>query len=129
MSKTERVTRLAIVGPTATGKTALALGVARQLGDRGVHTEIVSADSMCVYRGMDIGTAKPSGAELAEVAHHLVSVVDPTVEYSVADYQRAALRAIADIEDRGGTAILVGGTGLYVDAVVDELTMPDSFPT
>ncbi len=83
---------------------------------------------MSVYRGMDIGTAKPSAAELAAVPHHLVSIVDPTVEYSVADYQRGALAAIADIESRGGLAILVGGTGLYVDAVVDELTMPGQFP-
>ena len=128
MSETGWVTRLAIVGPTATGKTALALNVARVLGSRGVHAEIVSADSMSVYRGMDTGTAKPSAAELAEVPHHLVSVVDPTVEYSVADYQRSALAALSDIEARGGLAILVGGTGLYVDAVIGELTLPGQFP-
>ena len=122
------VKRLAIVGPTAAGKTAVALEVARRLGSVGLAAEIVSADSMCVYRGMDIGTAQPSAEERAEIPHHLVSVVDPTVEYSVADYQRGALAAILDIEARGAVPILVGGTGLYVDAVVDELVMPGQYP-
>jgi tRNA dimethylallyltransferase len=122
------VKRTAIVGPTATGKTALAIAVARRLAAAGVTAEIVSADSMCVYRGMDIGTAKPSAGELEDIPHHLVSVVEPTVEYSVADYQRAALAAVAAIEARGSVALLVGGTGLYVDAVIDELTMPGQFP-
>jgi tRNA dimethylallyltransferase len=115
------VTRhLAIIGPTATGKSALALALAAHIGD----AEIVSLDSMQVYRGMDIGTAKPSVAERAAVPHHLVDVADPSDEWSVRATQRGAQRAIADIETRGKRALLVGGTGLYVRAVVDALDVP-----
>jgi tRNA dimethylallyltransferase len=115
------VTRhLAIVGPTAAGKSAVALAVAQALDD----VEIVSLDSMQVYRGMDIGTAKPSPAERAAVPHHLVDVVDPSDEWSVRATQRAAHAAVADIEARGRRALLVGGTGLYVRAVVDGLSVP-----
>lgn len=110
----------AIVGPTASGKSALALGVARALGD----VEIVSVDSMQVYRGLDIGTAKPTAPERAEVPHHLIDVADPSEEWSVARYQREARAAVADIERRGNRALLVGGTGLYVQAVIDPLTFP-----
>lgn len=111
---------LAIVGPTASGKSALALAVARALGD----VELVSVDSMQVYRGLDIGTAKPSPAERAAVPHHLVDVADPTDEWSVARFQHEARAAVADIEARGKRALLVGGTGLYVQAVIDPLTFP-----
>jgi tRNA dimethylallyltransferase len=111
---------LAIVGPTASGKSALALGVARALGD----VEIVSIDSMQVYRGLDIGTAKATAAERAEVPHHLVDVADPGEEWSVARFQQEARAAVADIERRGNRALLVGGTGLYVQAVIDPLTFP-----
>jgi tRNA dimethylallyltransferase len=111
---------LAIVGPTASGKSALALEVARAMGD----VEIVSIDSMQVYRGLDIGTAKPSVAERAAVPHHLVDVADPGDEWSVARFQREARAAIADVERRGRRALLVGGTGLYVQAVIDPLTIP-----
>jgi tRNA dimethylallyltransferase len=111
---------LAIVGPTASGKSALALEVARAFGD----VELVSVDSMQVYRGLDIGTAKPSPAEQAQVRHHLVDVADPTDEWSVARFQQEARAAVADIEARGKRALLVGGTGLYVQAVVDPLTFP-----
>jgi tRNA dimethylallyltransferase len=115
------VTRhLAIVGCTASGKSALALEIARSCDD----VELVSLDSMQVYRGMDIGTAKPTAAERAEVVHHLVDVADPACEWSVRATQRAALAAISDIEARGRRAILVGGTGLYVRAVVDGLDVP-----
>jgi tRNA dimethylallyltransferase len=115
------VTRhLAIVGPTATGKSAVALAVARELGD----AEIVSLDSMQVYRGMDIGTAKPSRADRDAVPHHLIDVADPSDEWSVRETQTAARAAIADIEARGRRALLVGGTGLYVRAVVDGLSVP-----
>jgi tRNA dimethylallyltransferase len=111
---------LAIVGPTAAGKSAVALAVARTLGD----VEIVSLDSMQVYRGMDIGTAKPSRAERATVAHHIIDVVDPSEEWTVRDTQVAAQAALAEIEGRGRRALLVGGTGLYVRAVVDGLSVP-----
>jgi tRNA dimethylallyltransferase len=115
------VTRhLAIVGATASGKSALALAVAGAVGD----AEIVSLDSMQVYRSMDIGTAKPSVAERNAVPHHLIDVADPTEEWSVRATQAAAHDAIADIERRGRRAVLVGGTGLYVRAVVDALAVP-----
>ncbi len=111
---------LALVGPTASGKTALALALAAHLGD----VEIVSLDSMQVYRGMDIGTAKPTLAERAAVVHHLVDVADPHEDWSVARTQSLARDAIAGIERRGKRALLVGGTGLYVQAVVDDLSLP-----
>jgi tRNA dimethylallyltransferase len=115
------VTRhLAIVGPTATGKSELAFRLA-QLDDR---IEIVSLDSMQVYRGMDIGTAKPTDAELARVRHHLIDVVDAAEEWSVSRAQTSARAAVADIEERGGRAVLVGGTGLYVQAVIDCFELP-----
>jgi len=115
------VTRhLAIVGPTAAGKSAVALAVAHALAD----VEIVSLDSMQVYRGLDIGTAKPSAAERAAVPHHLIDVAEPTDEWSVVRFQQEARAAVADIEARGKRALLVGGTGLYVQAVIDPLTFP-----
>jgi len=115
---------LVLVGPTASGKSALALEVARRLGD----VELVSADSMQVYRGMDIGTAKPTPAERAEVPHHLLDVADPAEDYSVARFQADVADVIAGIEGRGHRALIVGGTGLYVQAVVDGLSMPGEWP-
>jgi tRNA dimethylallyltransferase len=115
---------LALVGPTAAGKSALALELARARGD----VEIVSLDSMQVYRGFDIGTAKPTAAERAEVVHHLVDVADPSEEWSVRRTQLGARAAIAGIEARGRRALLVGGTGLYVRAVVDDLAIPPTDP-
>ena len=115
---------VALVGPTASGKSALALAVARRRPD----VEIVSVDSMQVYRGMDVGTAKPTVAERAEVAHHLLDLVDPHDDYTVARFQRDCLAVMADIEARGGRALLVGGTGLYLRAVVDDLEIPGRFP-
>jgi tRNA dimethylallyltransferase len=111
---------LALVGPTASGKSALALSLARTAGD----VELISLDSMQVYRGLDIGTAKPTPAERAVVVHHLVDVADPSEEWSVQRTQVAARAALADIEARGRRAIFVGGTGLYVRAVVDDLKIP-----
>lgn len=107
---------VAIVGPTAAGKSALALRLAERLG-----AEIVSADSMQVYRGMDIGTAKPTPPERERVPHHGLDLVDPSEPFSVADYRRIARDAIARVRGRGRLALLVGGTGLYVRAVVDGL--------
>jgi len=115
---------LVLVGPTASGKSALAHEVALRLGD----VELVSADSMQVYRGMDIGTAKPTPAEQAEVAHHLLDVAHPSEDYSVARFQGAVAEAIAAIEGRGHRALVVGGTGLYVQAVVDGLALPGEWP-
>lgn len=115
---------LAIVGATASGKSALALELAR----RSCGLELISVDAMQVYRDMDIGTAKPSPAERADVPHHLIDVADPAEDFSVARFQAAVRTALAAIEARGGRALLVGGTGLYVRAVVDDLTLPGRFP-
>ena len=114
----------ALVGATASGKSALALALA----GRDPSWELVSADSMQVYRGMDIGTAKPTPAERAAVPHHLVDVLDPWEDGTVAWYQSTARAAVAEVEARGRRALLVGGTGLYVQAVVDDLAIPGQFP-
>jgi tRNA dimethylallyltransferase len=110
---------LTLVGPTASGKTALALGLAERFGG-----EIVSADSRQVYRLMDIGTAKPTAAARARVPHHLLDLVWPDEPYTLAQYQADANRAIAEVWARGRLPLLVGGTGLYVRAVVDGLAIP-----
>ena len=113
-----------IVGPTASGKSDLAMGVARLIGG----AEIVALDSMQVYRGMDIGTATPTEAEQAEVPHHLINLVDPSEEFAVAELQERARTVIAEIRDRGNAPVLVGGTGLYVRAVIDDLKIPGRYP-
>ncbi|MBN2566323.1 MAG: tRNA dimethylallyltransferase, partial [Candidatus Eisenbacteria bacterium] len=100
---------LTIVGPTAVGKTSVAILVARALG-----CEVVSADSRQVYRGMDIGTAKPTLTERALVRHHLVDVAEPSETYDAARYALDAERAISGIESRGAGAIVAGGTGFYI---------------
>src|SRR4051812_25703520 len=100
----------ALLGPTASGKSAPALQLALRFGD----VEIVSVDAMQVYRAMDIGTAKPTPAERAAVPHHLLDLADPTEAFSVAAWKAAADRALDDIAARGGRALLVGGTGLYL---------------
>ncbi|MDO7787414.1 tRNA (adenosine(37)-N6)-dimethylallyltransferase MiaA [Desulforamulus aquiferis] len=105
---------IVIVGPTAAGKTDVAIELARM-----VRGEVVSADSMLVYRGMDIGTAKPTKEEMGGIPHHLMDVVEPDQEFSVARYQRLAEQSISGISDRGRLPLLVGGTGLYVRAVID----------
>ncbi|MDO9307640.1 MAG: tRNA (adenosine(37)-N6)-dimethylallyltransferase MiaA [Deltaproteobacteria bacterium] len=107
---------LIICGPTASGKSELALKLAREL-----DAEIVNADSMQVYRGLDIGTAKPSREQLAEVPHHLVDVVEPDGTFSAADFAMAADAAIREISSRGKRAIVVGGTGLYIRALLKGL--------
>ncbi|MDQ1490565.1 MAG: tRNA dimethylallyltransferase [Actinomycetota bacterium] len=111
---------LAVVGPTASGKSTLALAAAEVLGD----VEIVSVDSMQVYRGMDIGTAKPTPAEQTAVPHHLIDLADPGEYFSVARFQAEAAAVIAGIESRGHRALLVGGTGLYFHSVVDGYALP-----
>ena len=115
---------LVIVGPTASGKSAVAMEVARRVGP----VEIVSVDAMAVYRHLDIGTAKPTRTERDEVPHHLVDVVDPDEEYTLRRFQADASTAIAAIEARGVVPVLVGGTGLYVQAVVDALSIPGRYP-
>lgn len=115
---------LAINGATASGKTAVAVAVARQLGEWGLAAEIVNADSMLVYRGMDIGTAKPTEAERGGITHHLVDIAEVTETASVAEFQKLAREAIADCRSRGVLPILVGGSALYVHAIVDEFDFP-----
>jgi tRNA dimethylallyltransferase len=116
--------RVAIVGSTASGKSDVALAVARELGG----VELVSVDSMQVYRGMDIGTAKPTLAERSEVPHHCIDLVDPTTEFTVGDFQPAYRAAITSIGRRGARALLVGGTGLYHRVVIDDFDLPGEFP-
>ena len=114
----------ALLGVTASGKSETALRLARRRGD----IEIVSVDSMCVYRGLDIGTSKPSRAQQGEVPHHLLDLVEPDEEFTVRQFQEAARRALDDIAARGHHALLVGGTGLYLRAVVDDLRFPGLYP-
>ena len=116
--------RVAVVGVTAGGKSAVALAAARLLGE----LEIVSVDAMQVYRGMDIGTAKPTRAERAEVRHHCIDLVDPDVAFSVADFVVAYEGALATIAASGHRPLLVGGTGLYLRAVTDGLDLPGHWP-
>lgn len=115
---------VALLGPTASGKSAVAMAAARAVPG----VEIVSVDSMQVYRGMDIGTAKPTPAEQAEVRHHLIDLVDPWEEITVATFQAAYRDTVADLAARGARALLVGGTGLYLRAVIDQLTLPGEWP-
>jgi tRNA dimethylallyltransferase len=112
-----------VVGPTAAGKTALAVELAERLGG-----EVVNADSMQLYRGMDVGTAKPTAAERRGVPHHVLDVWEVTERASVAEYQRLARAAIDAVLARGRVPLLVGGSGLYVRAVVDELDFPGTDP-
>jgi tRNA dimethylallyltransferase len=114
---------LALVGPTASGKTAVAVEVALRLGG-----EIVNADAFQLYRGMDVGTAKPTGTERRGVPHHLFDVLDIADEASVAAYQRDATAALTGIARRGRRGLLVGGSGLYVRAVLDGLEIPPTDP-
>jgi tRNA dimethylallyltransferase len=114
---------VAVVGPTAAGKTALSLPLARELDG-----EVVNADSMQLYRGMDIGTAKLPPAQRAGVPHHLLDIWEVTQAASVAEYQRLARAAVDGILARGRVPLLVGGSGLYVRAVLDELDFPGTDP-
>ena len=107
-----------LTGATASGKTALGVAIARELG-----AEIVSLDSMAVYRKMDVGTAKPTLEERGGVPHHMIDVVSPKESFSVCDYKKAAVAIVRDVLSRGKTPIVCGGTGLYINAV----TRPMSF--
>lgn len=114
---------LVVSGATATGKSQLAIALAHHFDG-----EIVNADSMQIYRGMDIGTAKLSVEEREGIAHHLLDVLDVNQDSTVAWYQSAAREAITDIHERGKSAIVVGGTGLYIKSILDELNFPDTDP-
>jgi len=114
---------LVIVGTTASGKSSLAIEVAR----RRSNVEIISIDSMAIYRGMNIGTATPTIAEQEEIRHHVINIVDPSDEFALPLFQSAVEKALKEITDRGNRAVLVGGTGLHVRAVVDRLEIPPRF--
>lgn len=119
---------LVLVGPTASGKSSLAVQVARRLAGAGRPAEIVNADSMLVYRGMDIGTAKPTPDERGGVPHHLIDIADVTETASVADFQQLAREVIAGCRKRGVLPIVVGGSSLYVRAIVDRFDFPGTDP-
>lgn len=119
---------IAILGPTASGKSRLAVELACRLSGAGRPAEIVNADSMLVYRGMDIGTAKPDAGELERVRHHLVDILDVTQSSSIALIQNLARRAIEDCLARGVVPLVVGGSALYSRAVLDELEIPPTDP-
>lgn len=122
---------LAIVGPTGSGKSAVALAIVERMASHSPARppiEIVSVDAMQIYRGMDIGTAKPTDDERRRVPHHLIDLVDPSEEFTVARFQQAYHRLMTDMKKRGVTPLLVGGTGLYVRAAVDDLDIPGQWP-
>lgn len=127
MSAPSRPT-LAVVGPTASGKTALALRLAHRAAAEGRAVELVSVDSMAVYRGMEVGTGVPTVAELAGTALHCTSFVDPADECSLAEFAGVARDAVAAARSRGAEVVLVGGTGLYVRSLVDRLEPPGQYP-
>jgi tRNA dimethylallyltransferase len=120
----KKVKLLVLSGPTGSGKSELAVRIAEKIG-----AEIVNADSMQIYRGLDIGTAKPSAEELARVPHHLLSIITPDLAFTASDFRREAAAAIADIDSRGKKVIVVGGTGLYIRALLEGLVdSPDGDP-
>lgn len=130
MRHNERVSTplLVLNGPTASGKSTLAVRLAQELTAAGRPAEIVNADSMLVYRGMNIGTAKPTMAERGGVVHHLIDVLEVDQVASVATFQQLARAAIADCRHRGVIPLLVGGSALYVHAIVDDFEFPGTDP-
>ena len=116
----KQIPLVVVAGPTASGKTALAVELALRLGG-----EVVSADSMQIYKGMDIATAKPAADEQKGVPHHLIGFLDPAQAFSVADYAALAHRTIREVHERGRLPILAGGTGLYIDAVAENLAFSE----
>ncbi len=125
MSRAAKPLAVAIMGPTASGKTAAALQIAQQ-----IPSEIISVDSALVYRGMDIGTAKPSVEEQAAVQHHLIDILDPSASYSVMQFRQDAIKLVSEINVRGNLALLVGGTMLYFKGLRDGLdALPEADPT
>lgn len=115
---------ISIVGPTASGKTGLGIALAKKLAERGVRAEIINADAYQMYRHMDIGTAKASAQEQAEVPHHLLDIINPEETMTVACFQDLARKCIRELQSRGVRPILVGGSGLYARAAVDDITFP-----
>jgi tRNA dimethylallyltransferase len=127
LSHTVGVT-VVLVGPTAAGKSSLAAALIRRYDVEGRRAEIVNADSMLVYRGMDIGTAKPSEAERAAIRHHMIDLLDVTENATVAEFQQLARQAIADCVARNAIPVVVGGSALYVRAIIDDFDFPGTDP-
>ena len=115
---------LVIGGPTASGKTALSVELAKRLDG-----EIVSADSMQIYKYMDIGSAKPDEAEKGGIPHHLMDVAEPTENFSLGDFLKLARNAIADIHKRGKLPVVTGGTGLYINSLINNIELTDEQDT
>lgn len=120
--KSKKIPLIVIGGPTATGKTRLSVELAKKLDG-----EIISADSMQIYRGMNIGTAKPTKEEMCGIPHHLMDIIEPTENFSVARFTALAHAAAEDINCRGKLPIVVGGTGLYIDSMVENITFFDQY--
>ncbi|MBP5600020.1 MAG: tRNA (adenosine(37)-N6)-dimethylallyltransferase MiaA, partial [Lachnospiraceae bacterium] len=110
-----------IAGPTAVGKSALSIDLAKR-----INAEIISADSMQVYKGMDIGSAKITKEEMQGVPHHLIDILDPTKDFSVADFKDLAKKAASDIYKRGKIPMLVGGTGFYIQSLLYDIDFDES---
>ena len=129
-SVTEEQSRrvVSIVGPTASGKTGLGIAIAKALASKGERAEIVNADAYQMYKGMDIGTAKASAEERAQVRHHLIDIIDPDDAMSVARFQELAREKIAELQGQGIRPILVGGSGLYARAAIDDISFPGTDP-
>ena len=113
-----------ILGPTASGKSDVAMALAAERDD----IEIVAVDAMQVYRGMNIGTAKPSLSDQGAVPHHCIDLVEPSEMFTVGEFQRVARVALAEIDTRGHTSVIVAGTGMYLTALIDDLTLPGEWP-
>ena len=124
MNKRASPPLLAIVGTTASGKSTVAMELAKNVGG----IEIISVDSMQIYRGMDIGTAKPTREELDLVPHHMIDLIDPDKEYAISEYQKEAQEVLEDIKRRKSIPLLVGGTGLYLRTIIDDLKIPGQYP-
>ena len=124
MSQPRPAPVIVVTGPTASGKSQAALELAERFGG-----EIVNADSMQVYRGMDVGTAKPSVDDRQRVHHHMIDVADPSEAYSVARFQEAGRAVIREVRDRGRRVLVVGGSGLHFRALVDPLVFAPSDPS
>ena len=116
-----KIPLIVVAGATASGKTSLAISLAGELGG-----EVVSADSMQIYKYMDIGTAKPTQEEMQGIVHHMIDIVEPDVNFSVAEYAKMAHEKIEDIINRGKVPILAGGTGLYINSVVNDVDFSET---
>ena len=120
MQNSEKIKLIIVCGPTASGKTGLGAEIAKKLGG-----EVVSADSMQIYKGIPIATAQPDVSEMLGVPHHLIGFLEPGTPFSLAEYIELAHKTIADITARGKIAVMVGGTGLYIDSVADDVVLSD----